>query len=120
MNNGFSPVRKRKLTKQQIHLRKLETAGDGYLEVCEILQALSNPVRLLILFELLNGERNVTYLSTELGIEQPSISRHLQTLRGTRIVKRRSLRNEAYYSITPASIKLLMNFLTRFSNSVEI
>ncbi|HNM36941.1 MAG TPA: metalloregulator ArsR/SmtB family transcription factor, partial [Anaerolineales bacterium] len=43
--------------------------------------ALSDPIRLLILYTLNDGSRNVTELATELGINQPTTSRHLKILR---------------------------------------
>lgn len=43
--------------------------------------ALSDPSRLLILYALSDSPRNVTELSVELGINQPTTSRHLKTLR---------------------------------------
>jgi len=42
---------------------------------------LSDPTRLLILYALSNGPRNVTALSQELEISQPTTSRHLKVLR---------------------------------------
>ena len=43
--------------------------------------ALSDPIRLLILYTLNEGPRNVTELATELGLNQPTTSRHLKVLR---------------------------------------
>lgn len=43
--------------------------------------ALSDPNRLLILYALHDGPRNVTDLANELGINQPTTSRHLKILR---------------------------------------
>lgn len=43
--------------------------------------ALSDPNRLLILYALNDGSRNVTELATELGLNQPTTSRHLKVLR---------------------------------------
>lgn len=43
--------------------------------------ALSDPNRLLILYALNEGPRNVTDLANELGLNQPTTSRHLKTLR---------------------------------------
>lgn len=43
--------------------------------------ALSDPNRLLILYALSDGPSNVTELSNELGINQPTMSRHLKILR---------------------------------------
>lgn len=43
--------------------------------------ALSDPSRLLILYALSDGPRNVTELATELSLNQPTTSRHLKILR---------------------------------------
>lgn len=43
--------------------------------------ALSDPNRLLILYSLNDSPRNVTELATELGLNQPTTSRHLKILR---------------------------------------
>lgn len=43
--------------------------------------ALSDPSRLLILYALNEGPRNVTELANELGLNQPTTSRHLKILR---------------------------------------
>jgi len=43
--------------------------------------ALSDPTRLLIIYALGEGPRNVTDLANDLGISQPTASRHLKILR---------------------------------------
>lgn len=43
--------------------------------------ALSDPSRLLILYALNDAPRNVTELAGELGLNQPTTSRHLKVLR---------------------------------------
>ena len=43
--------------------------------------ALSDPNRLLILYALNEGPRNVTDLANELNLSQPTASRHLKVLR---------------------------------------
>jgi len=43
--------------------------------------ALSDPSRLLILYALSEASRNVTELANELGLNQPTTSRHLKILR---------------------------------------
>lgn len=49
--------------------------------------ALSDPLRLLILYTLNESPRNVTELSTELGLNQPTTSRHLKILRERGLVE---------------------------------
>ncbi len=48
--------------------------------------ALSDPTRLLILYALADGPHNVTELSTELDVIQPTTSRHLKVLRDRGLV----------------------------------
>lgn len=43
--------------------------------------ALSDPLRLLILYTLNDGPRSVTELANGLGLNQPTTSRHLKVLR---------------------------------------
>jgi len=49
--------------------------------------ALSDPIRLLILYTLSEAPRNVTELSTELELNQPTTSRHLKILRERGLVE---------------------------------
>ena len=46
-----------------------------------ICQALSDPNRILILYELREGPRNVGELAETLDMSQPTVSRHLKVLR---------------------------------------
>ena len=48
--------------------------------------ALSDPTRLLILYALSEGARNVNELTNELGVTQPTTSRHLKVLRDRGLV----------------------------------
>lgn len=52
----------------------------------ELCFALADPTRILILYALGEKPRNVTELTVELGIPQPSTSRHLRILRDHQLV----------------------------------
>lgn len=47
----------------------------------EICAGLADPSRIMILYELSSGPRNVTELCTNLNMSQPMTSRHLKVLR---------------------------------------
>jgi len=49
--------------------------------------AFADPTRILILYALNNQPRNVTSLAHELGMVQPSVSRHLKILRDHGLVR---------------------------------
>ena len=44
-------------------------------------QALADPTRIILLYTLAEGPRNVGELATELKLSQPNVSRHLKVLR---------------------------------------
>lgn len=62
------------------------------------------PLRLEILSELADGERTVTELVDATGSTQPNISKHLNTLRSHRLVKREKRGNSAYYSVADPAV----------------
>jgi len=47
----------------------------------QICQALADPTRIMILYALSEGPRNVSDLANALEVNQPTISRHLKILR---------------------------------------
>jgi ArsR family transcriptional regulator len=70
--------------------------------------ALSDPNRLLILYALNDGPRNVTELCSELGLNQPTASRHLKVLRDRGLVKTvRTGTVVTYYLSDPRLIQAL-------------
>lgn len=87
------------LSKQELRKRQLENYGKDTVRSLSFLQALANPVRLMILRELKHRPLNVTELSTRLEIEQPSVSRHLKLLYDSGVLQRRKHNNEVIYSI---------------------
>jgi ArsR family transcriptional regulator len=51
-----------------------------------ICQALADPKRILILYALSEGPKNVTELTETLDVPQPTVSRHLKVLRERQLV----------------------------------
>ena len=62
--------------------------------------ALSDPTRLLILYALADGPRNVTELSNELEVIQPTASRHLKVLRDRGLVAARVSAHRASHALS--------------------
>ncbi len=73
-----------------------------------IFKALAHPSRLFIVEQLLEGERCVRDLTEMIGVEMPTISRHLSVLRSAGIVVARKERNNIYYRIKCACIKNML------------
>ena len=47
----------------------------------QICQALADPTRIMLLYAIAEGPRNVGELAEVLGLSQPNVSRHLKVLR---------------------------------------
>lgn len=67
---------------------------------CELLKAMANEWRLLILCNLAEGEKTVSELQGLLGLSQSALSQHLAILRRERIVKARKHAQSVSYSLS--------------------
>jgi DNA-binding transcriptional ArsR family regulator len=64
------------------------------------MKSLANPNRLMIACALLDGERSVGDLETDLGLRQPSLSQQLAELRESGIVEARREAKQVFYRIS--------------------
>jgi DNA-binding transcriptional ArsR family regulator len=70
-------------------------------QACLLIKALSNSDRLVLLCQLINGEKSVAELEAATGIEQPTLSQQLGVLRKSALVNaRRGERNSIHYRIS--------------------
>jgi ArsR family transcriptional regulator len=77
-------------------------------EAAALLKALANQDRLVLLCQLVSGERSVGELGLLAGIEQPSLSQQLAVLRGERLVATRREGKQVMYRIeSPATLTVL-------------
>ncbi len=70
----------------------------------EICAGLADPKRILILYALAEGAKNVTELAEFLGLPQPTASRHLKLLRERGLVTSQRDGTSVYYSIADGRI----------------
>lgn len=87
---------------------ELENTAD---EVSAYMKLLSAPSRLMILCQLVEGERSSGELSELVGMKAPAISQHLGRLRNEGIVSARRLGQHIFYSIADENALAIMNFL---------
>lgn len=84
-------------------------------QAAALLKVLANPERLLLLCELSQGERCVSELEEELGIEQPTLSQQLTVLRTEGLVETRRDGRWIYYSVRdPRSVAVLRTLYRSF------
>lgn len=75
------------------------TTPAKYKNQAFILKALAHPTRLFIVDELARGERSVRELTDMIGVEMPTVSRHLSILRGAGILANDKRGLQVFYSL---------------------
>jgi len=80
--------------------KKLTELHDMATHACELLKAMANEWRLMILCQLSEGERTVSELQELLGLSQSALSQHLAVLRREKIVKARKHAQSVSYSLS--------------------
>ena len=73
---------------------------DGvYDKAAELFAVLSTPIRLRIISELCQGERNVGQLLDQIGVSQPNMSQHLNIMYRSGILGKRRQGAQMFYRI---------------------
>jgi ArsR family transcriptional regulator len=75
------------------------------------LKALANRNRLMILCNLIDGEKSVGQLERSLGLRQPTMSQQLARLRQAELVETRRDSKSVYYSIADRDIGDVLDVL---------
>jgi ArsR family transcriptional regulator, virulence genes transcriptional regulator len=94
----------------QIQIDPMLAAAD---RASELLRALANRHRLLILCQLIDGERSVGELAGLLGIRDSGVSQHLALLRKDGLVAARRDGQTIWYSIASEEARALLDTLYR-------
>lgn len=86
----------------------------------QLLKALANPDRLLLLCQLSQGERHVSELEALLGIVQPTLSQQLAVLRREGLVETRRDGKQIYYRISsPAALAVINTLYQQFCGGAQ-
>lgn len=78
---------------------KMAELHDKASNACDLLKAMANEWRLMILCQLTEGEKTVSELQAILGLSQSALSQHLAILRRERIVSARKHAQSVSYSL---------------------
>ncbi len=92
---------------------KPETMEQAADRASELLKALSNRHRLLIICQLIDGERSVGDLAELLGIRDSTVSQHLSLLRRDGLVAARRDGQTIWYSISSGPAREVLETLYR-------
>src|SRR5579863_2169543 len=93
-----------------INLEAMQTAAG---QASDLLKALANPHRLLIICQLIAAERSVGALAAFLGIRDSTVSQHLALLRKDGLVTARRDGQTIWYQITSGPAREVVKTLYR-------
>lgn len=93
--------------------RKMETDDMARVaaEASDVLLAMANPNRLMILCYLLDGESTVTSLAQRVGMSQTAVSQQLARLRAMKLVGTRREAQQIHYSLASDEVARLLGTL---------
>lgn len=95
----------------------LEDMQAAAVDACRLMKVLSNPDRLMLLCQLVQGEHNVGELEAALGIVQPTLSQQLTVLREEALVSTRREGKNIYYRIdSPPALAVIRTLHQQFCN----
>ena len=93
------------------NLAKMAELHDMAAGACELLKAMANEWRLMILCQLAEGEKTVSELRQILGLSQSALSQHLAILRREKIVQARKHAQSVSYSLAGEKAPKVMESL---------
>lgn len=94
----------------QDRIGQADLAGNAE-QAAQLLAAMANPKRLLILCNLVGGEMAVGALATTVDLSQSALSQHLAKLRALKLVKTRRDAQTIYYSIASDEVQAVLETL---------
>ncbi|MDN3649928.1 metalloregulator ArsR/SmtB family transcription factor [Reinekea marina] len=89
----------------------IEMLESNASEAAALLKSLSNESRLLILCNLISGEKCVGELNERIPLSQSALSQHLARLRNDKMVKVRKEAQTVYYSIASPQAEAIISVL---------
>jgi ArsR family transcriptional regulator, virulence genes transcriptional regulator len=92
---------------------KIEALEAKAEQASGLLAAMANEKRLMILCQLLDGEKSVSELASLLDVRPSTISQHLALLRKDRLVATRREAQSLYYSLAGDEARAILDALYR-------
>lgn len=88
--------------------------------MCEFFKAMSDPTRLRILSELMDGSLCVNHISDRIGMSQSAVSHQLAVLKRAKLVRVARKGKTAVYSVSDEHVRLMYDMALLHVEEVEI
>ncbi|MCR5279672.1 MAG: metalloregulator ArsR/SmtB family transcription factor [Lachnospiraceae bacterium] len=81
---------------------------DVIYDLADLFKMFSDSTRLRILYELVNGEKNVGELSEALEMNQSAVSHQLSNLKAAKLIKARRDKKSMFYSLADDHVESII------------
>lgn len=99
--------------KRKIQDRVLAGLNEKAEEASDLLTAMANPKRLMVLCNLLGGEKSVGELAEIVGLSSAALSQHLGKMRALKLVGTRRNGQTIYYQLASREVREVLETLYR-------
>jgi len=89
----------------------LDQMQDNAAKATLLLKSMANETRLMILCQLLNGEKSVGEMHENIPLSQSALSQHLAVLRRERLVSTSRVAQSVFYSLASAEVRAIIETL---------
>jgi DNA-binding transcriptional ArsR family regulator len=89
----------------------INTMNENAEQAEALLKILANKARLMVLCQLVSGEKSVSEIQENIDLSQSALSQHLAKLRQQDIVSTRRDGTQIYYSLSSIEVQAIMSTL---------
>lgn len=111
MTRGVQSAARSPLVTHDLRPKDLAALQANASRACDVLKAIANGARLLLVCQLAGGERTVGELQGAVGLSQSSVSQHLALLREHHVVSPRREGQSVYYRLASPEVAALIKTL---------
>lgn len=83
-------------------------AEEELLDLADLFKMFSDSTRIKILYDLFDGEKNVSEICEDIEMNQSAVSHQLKALRNAKLVKSRRDGKAIYYSLDDEHVKTII------------
>ena len=91
-----------------LDIKQKEQVETKLIELAELFKVFGDSTRIRILYDLMQGERNVTEIAEDLEMNQSAISHQLKILKMAKLIKVRREGKTMVYSLADDHVKTIM------------
>lgn len=88
--------------------RRLNIHEEELIDLAELFKVFGDSTRIKILYNLFDGERNVTEICDDINMNQSAVSHQLKILKASKLIRARRAGKSIYYSLDDDHVKTII------------